>query len=123
MNHVLAPLLVMKRVIDARRDEVFAEWSTPERLARWWEVRCDRRRRMELDRFVVHVCELRAPDRIVFAWGGRQADTLTIITITLVEDGARTRWSLEQSLPRACWASALDRLGAVLALDHHGQAS
>jgi uncharacterized protein YndB with AHSA1/START domain len=91
------PLLVMSRVIDAPRDVVFAEWSAPDRLARWWEMNPDGRRRTDLERFVVGICDLHAPERIVFTWGDRSADTTTLITITLLEDGARTRWELGAS--------------------------
>ncbi|GEM_PF-3974955 len=115
MRGAIQPLLVMRRVIDAPRDDVFAEWSEPERLARWWELRRDGRRRADHDRFVVGLCDVRAPERIVFTWGGTSADTTTLITITLVEDGAKTRWTLEQSIARSCWAGALERLREVLA--------
>ena len=115
MRGAIQPLLVMRRVIDAPRDDVFAEWSEPERLARWWELRRDGRRRTDHDRFVVGLCDVRAPERIVFTWGGTSADTTTLITITLVEDGAKTRWTLEQSIARSCWAGALERLREVLA--------
>lgn len=115
MRGAIQPLLVMKRVIDAPRADVFAEWSEPERLARWWELRRDGRRRSDHDRFVVGICDVRAPERIVFTWGGASADTTTLITITLVEDGAKTRWTLEQSIARSCWAGALERLREVLA--------
>lgn len=115
MRGAIQPLLVMKRVIDAPRADVFAEWSEPERLARWWELRRDGRRRPDHDRFVVGICDVRAPERIVFTWGGTSADTTTLITITLVEDGAKTRWTLEQSIARSCWAGALERLREVLA--------
>ncbi len=115
MRGAIQPLLVMKRVIDAPRADVFAEWTEPERLARWWELRRDGRRRSDHDRFVVGICDVRAPERIVFTWGGASADTTTLITITLVEDGAKTRWTLEQSIARSCWAGALERLREVLA--------
>jgi uncharacterized protein YndB with AHSA1/START domain len=120
MRNFVQPLLVMNRVIDAPRADVFAEWSSPERLARWWEVRRDGRRRTDHDRFVVGICDLRAPERIVFTWGGVRAETTTLITITFVEDGSRTRWQLEQSLARSCWSAALDRLGDVLDAEHQG---
>ncbi len=114
MRSPVQPLLVMSRVIDAPRAEVFAEWSEPERLARWWDVRRDGRRRADIARFAVAICELRAPERIVFTWGGLRAETTSIITIHLVEDGARTRWTLEQSIARSCWTVALDRLHDLL---------
>jgi uncharacterized protein YndB with AHSA1/START domain len=120
MRSAVQPLLVMQRTIDAPRDEVFAEWSEPARLARWWDVRPDGRRRADNDRFAVAICSLRAPERIVFTWGGARAETTTLITITLVEDGARTRWMLEQSIARSCWAGALDRLRDVLDTENQG---
>lgn len=120
MRCAVAPLLVMSRVIDAPRDEVYAEWATTERLARWWELRRDRRLRPDVERFVVGICELRSPERIVFTWGGRAADTTTLVTITLTAEGARTRFRLEQWIARSPWASALDRLSTVL---HQGVAT
>ncbi len=120
MRSAVQPLLVMSRVIDAPRDAVFAEWCVPDRLARWWEVRPDGRRRADLERFVVGICDLRAPERIVFTWGGRSAETTTLITITLIEDGERTRWTLEQAIARPCWVDALDRLQGVLEHENQG---
>lgn len=120
MRSAVTPVLVMTRVIDAPRDEVFAEWNAPERLARWWEIKRDGRRRSDRERFVVGICEQRAPDRIVFTWGGVRAETTTLITITLHEDGARTRWTLEQSIARPCWSGALDRLRQVLDAENQG---
>jgi uncharacterized protein YndB with AHSA1/START domain len=114
MRNAVQPLLVMSRMIDAPRAEVFAEWCEPARLARWWEVRRDARRRADVDRFAVTVCDARAPERIVFTWGSANAETTTLITITFVEDGARTRWKLEQSIPRSHFAGAFDRLSALL---------
>lgn len=114
MRGAVRPLLVMTRVIDSPRDEVFAEWSQPERLARWWIARADGRRRPDLARYTVRICDARPPDRIVFLWGGVRAETTTLITITLVEDGASTRWTLEQAIARPCWTSALDRMNEVV---------
>ncbi|MGE0395946.1 MAG: hypothetical protein AB7T06_04390 [Kofleriaceae bacterium] len=34
--------------------------------------------------------------------------------VFVVEDGARTRWTLEQSIARSCWTVALDRLHDLL---------
>ncbi|MFN0248024.1 MAG: SRPBCC family protein [Kofleriaceae bacterium] len=118
MRNAVQPLLVMSRVFDAPRADVFAEWCDAARLARWWEVRRDGRRRVDLDRFTVAICDVRKPERIVFTWGGPRAETTTLITITLVEDGVRTRWKLEQSITRTCFAGALDRLCAVLHSEH-----
>ncbi len=123
MRSAVQPLLVMSRVIDAPRADVFAEWSQPARLARWWEVRRDGRRRADIERFAVSICELRAPERIVFTWSGRSPETTTLVTITPVEDGARTRWALEQSIARPCWAPALDRLRDVIEAECEGVAT
>jgi len=90
------PLLVMTRVFDAPCADVFAEWSQPQRLSRWWETRPDGRRTPDIDRFTVSIVELSAPERIVFAWGGHRAETTTLITITLTHSDAGTRWTLEQ---------------------------
>jgi uncharacterized protein YndB with AHSA1/START domain len=92
------PLLVMTRVFDAPRADVFAEWSAPDRLARWWQVRPDGRRRPDIDRFEVTILALCPLERIVFAWGGHRAETTTLISITLTDEGAGTRWTLEQSV-------------------------
>ena len=55
-----------------------------------------------------------APDRIVFTWGGPLLETTTLITITLAEDGDRTRLTLEQSIAQPGWACAFDRLRDLL---------
>lgn len=121
MRTAVQPLLVMTRTIDASRAEVFAEWSQPERLARWWEIRRDGRRRADHERFAVAICDLRAPERIVFTWGGQRAETTTLITITLAEDGCRTTLRLEQSIARPCWSGALDRLRDLVEAEHHAR--
>jgi uncharacterized protein YndB with AHSA1/START domain len=120
MRNPVQPLLVMSRVIDAPRDEVFAEWSDPARLARWWEMRRDGRRRTDLERFSVAICDVRAPERIVFTWGGQRAETTTLITITLDADGTRTHLRLEQATARSCLVGALDRLEEVLETENQG---
>ena len=88
------PLLVMTRVIAARRHAVFAEWSQPSRLARWWDP--DHRPARIDTRIQLAIRELVPPDRIVFTWGREHADTTTLVTITLSDDGINTRLVLHQ---------------------------
>jgi len=88
-------LLVMTRVIAQARDSVFAEWSKPERLACWWAAD-DRPARHDTSRIQLSIRELVPPERIVFTWGGEHADTTTLVTITLSDDGCHTRLVLHQ---------------------------
>ncbi len=88
------PLLVMTRVIAAGRSAVFAEWSQPSRLARWWDPE---HRPARIDAHIqLSIRELVPPERIVFTWGGEHADTTTLVTITLSDDGLHTRLVLHQ---------------------------
>jgi uncharacterized protein YndB with AHSA1/START domain len=45
----------------------------------------------------VTIRETTRPERIVFSWGGEQAETETRITVAFADDGARTRVTLQQS--------------------------
>jgi len=88
-------LLVMTRVIAQARETVFAEWSKPERLARWWTTD-PRSTHADASRIQLSIRELVPSERIVFTWGGEHADTTTLVTITLSDDGGYTRLVLHQ---------------------------
>lgn len=119
------PLLVMMRVIDAPRAAVFEAWTRPERLARWWDLSGAPARPLAAGhrRRCIEIHDVEPPQRIVFSWGGERAETRTLITVVFVDDGARTRLILEQSVARAPeggavhrgWSASLDRLRGYLA--------
>lgn len=118
------PLLVMMRVIDAPRAAVFDAWTRPERLARWWDLSGAPDRPLPADTRgrCVEIHDVEPPERIVFSWGGARAETRTLITVMFVDDGARTRLILEQSVAREPergayhrgWSARLDRLCGYL---------
>lgn len=84
----------MTRVFAVTRDLVFAEWSQPARLARWWDV--DHRPERTDPRIRLSIRELVPSERIVFTWGGERPETTTLVTITLSDDGTHTRLVLHQ---------------------------
>lgn len=88
------PLLVMTRLFAATRDAVFSEWSRPTRLARWWDP--DHRAEHIDARIQLSIRELVPAERIVFTWGGEHAETTTLVTITLSDEGTHTRLVLHQ---------------------------
>ncbi len=106
--------LVIERVFDAPREQVWKAWTEPERIARWWgkrgwstppsSVTLDLRpggafrlnsiseadgREMPLDAVFVEVVE---PERLVFARG----DQLATVTFADLGDGRTEMW-FEQS--------------------------
>ena len=136
--------VVISRLLDAPPSLVFAAWSTPEGLARWWGPKD----------FTLPTCEMdfrsggayrmvmRGPDgaevqvhgryreivpdqRIVFDAvvdaGGRPIDVTT--TVTFAEDDGKTLLTVRQTIPAdeeaarsqlEGWNSTLEKLGAAL---------
>jgi uncharacterized protein YndB with AHSA1/START domain len=139
--------LVVTRVLDAPRELVFRMWTSPEHLARWWGpqgfelVACttDVRpggawyRRMQgpdgllvIKRGVYR--EITPPHRLVFTYADEQPDGSlgpeTLVTVTLEEEGPRTRLTLRQTGfatvaardgHEGGWASCLERFAEYLA--------
>jgi uncharacterized protein YndB with AHSA1/START domain len=105
-------LLEMSRVVEAPCDKVFDRWLCPEQLARWWdtggetrpvqvEVQPDGAYRVRGARGAgrwthVAIHDAARPGRIVFTWGGDQAGTETMITVTFTDQGPRTQLTLQQ---------------------------
>ena len=115
-----APELIITRVFDAPRSLVFAAWTQPEHLARWWGPKgfvnvaweMDVRpggawfRRMQAPDGTLYTKrgvyrEIVAPERLVFTYVNEAADgTLdreTLVTVTFEEQGARTRLTLHHT--------------------------
>ena len=122
MRPLLEPLSSMTRVVDARPEIVFAEWNEPARLARWWDPNSRARKTSSA---AVSIREVAPLERIIFTWGGADAKTTTLVTITFAatHGGTRTRLVFEQSIAKApClrhvvaarWGESLDRLRHVL---------
>ena len=112
--------LVVTRVIDTPRRLVFKAWTQPEHVARWWgpkgfttvhcemdirvggRYRCAMRSPNGTDYWKVGVYrEIIEPERIVFtfAWedaNGKPGHEL-LTTVTLAEEGTKTRLTLRQS--------------------------
>jgi uncharacterized protein YndB with AHSA1/START domain len=133
--------LVISRVIDAPRRLVFRAWTQPEHIARWWgpqgftTIHCDMDVRiggtyrfgMRSPHGTEHwkrgvYREIVEPERIVFtfAWedasGQPRHELLT--TVTLAEEGEKTRLTLHQAMFEtterrddhvAGWTSCLQR--------------
>ena len=115
-----APELSITRLFDAPRSLVFAAWTQPEHLARWWgpqgfvnlawemDVRPGGAwfRRMQGPDGALYTKrgvyrEVVAPERLVFTYVNQAADgTLereTLVTVTFEEEGARTRLTLHHT--------------------------
>lgn len=137
-------LAIATRRYPAPRAQVFAAWTRPAQLARWWStpvlaavtgapvaVGDALRVRVGGGWVVVAVREVASPSRVVFAWGGDAAGTMTEVTATFTDDGAGTRVSvLQATMPAtrpatdaaampaslaASWTHSLDRLAVLLA--------
>jgi uncharacterized protein YndB with AHSA1/START domain len=113
--------LVISRLIDAPRRLVFRAWTHPEHIARWWgpkgfttihcemdirvggRYRCAMRSPDGVDHWKVGVYrEIVEPERIVFTFAWEDADGRPghelLTTITLAEEGNKTRLMLRQSV-------------------------
>lgn len=139
-------VLLVSRLLDAPRPLVFRVWTDPLHLARWWgpegftllACEADVRpggtwlRRMRAPSGSLHVKrgvyrEIVPPERLVFTYADEEVDGglghETVVTISLVEEGPRTRLTLRQELFRTVeardshlggWSGALRRLADYL---------
>ena len=139
--------LVLSRVFDAPRVLVYKAWTEPEHLARWWGPRgftlitykADVRvggsyrfgmRSPENTEHWAHGIyrEVVPPERLVMTHAWEYPDGKpkheTIMTLTFVEQGEKTKLTLKQTLfesvnardlHRGGWSSTLDMLGEYLA--------
>jgi uncharacterized protein YndB with AHSA1/START domain len=139
--------LTITRVFDAPRALVFKLWSEPAHLARWWGPHGWNVASVVMDfraGGAWKVClrsadgldfwmggeyrEIRAPERLVFSfkWDAAhgKAKLDTVATITLTEQGGKTRLDLHQAPFAALdarashqggWGDTFDRLAAYLA--------
>lgn len=148
MNVVTRPTteLVMKREVAAPREQVFAAWTDVAKAAYWWAPRgfttlsCEMdvrpggawRRRMRtpdgalVTKYGVYR-EIAAPERLVFTYnteGSGIDDPETLVTVTLVDLGGRTRLTLRHALfetdaqrrdHEGGWTGCLERFEAFVA--------
>lgn len=136
--------LRITRTLEAPRERVFAAWTDPAQLARWWGPKSFTLPSMEADirpggqwRACIRspegqdhwmggtYKEIDPPERLVFSFAWEEPDALdTLITVTLKADGARTRLTFHQTPFRTTesrdshmggWTSCLERLDDFLA--------
>jgi uncharacterized protein YndB with AHSA1/START domain len=140
--------LVITRTLDAPRTLVFEAWTQPERLKQWWGPRgftlpaCDLdlrpggayRFHMRSPEGTDHWSqgvfrEIVPPERLVMAgcWVdalGKPKGPETVVTITLEDDGGRTRLTLHQTgfesvtardEHRSGWSSSFECLAEYIA--------
>jgi uncharacterized protein YndB with AHSA1/START domain len=150
MNIIVKPVaaeFVVTRDFNAPRASVFAAWTDVGRASRWWapkdftSISCDmdlrpggiwRRRLRAPDGRVVTkhgvYREIVPPERLVFTYVTEHADGVldpeTLVTVTFVDLGGRTRLTLRHTAfeseqarddHRGGWASALDRFATFIA--------
>lgn len=148
MNVVARPLteLVMKREVAATRERVFAAWTDVALAANWWAPRgfttlsCEmdvrpggawrRRMRAPDGRLITKhgiYREIAEPERLVFTYnteGGGIDDPETLVTVTFVDLGDRTRLTLRHTLfetdaqaseHEGGWTGSLERLATFVA--------
>jgi uncharacterized protein YndB with AHSA1/START domain len=139
--------LVISRAFDAPRSLVFKAWTEPERLVRWWgpqgftlpackmdlrpggSFRFRMRSPEGTDHWLRGVYrEIVEPERLVFTWAWEDAEGHpgheTMVTVTFVEQGAKTRLVMHQAIFESDtardaheegWTSGLERLAEYLA--------
>lgn len=111
-----SPSLTLRRRIATAPDQVFAAWTDPDKLVRWFgpaetvagsvraetDVRPGGRYRMEFKtvdgehhRVGGIYREVEAPDRLVFTWAWQSTpERGSLVTVTLVPDGEGTLLTL-----------------------------
>jgi uncharacterized protein YndB with AHSA1/START domain len=139
--------LVITRVLDAPRSLVFKCWTQPEHLARWWgpqgfiTLSCEMdvrpggawRRCMRSPEGSLHTKrgiyrEIVAPERLVFTYldvdAAGRAGPETLVTVSLADQGGKTRLTLRQTGFEAVasrdaheggWTSCMQRFADYLA--------
>jgi uncharacterized protein YndB with AHSA1/START domain len=141
-------VLVITRIFDAPRELVFKAWTDPRHLVHWMGPRGFRSTVLHSDlraggAYRIHMRgpegddhwtqgvfrEIVEPERLVMvgSWvdaNGNPTSPETVLTITLEEDGGKTRLTLHQAIfesitardgHRGGWDSSLDRLAEYLA--------
>jgi uncharacterized protein YndB with AHSA1/START domain len=142
--------VTLTRVLDAPRDLVWAAWTDPVRMAQWWGPHHFTNPVCEIDaraggRFLVH---MKAPDGTVYPMTGTFTEVVkperlsfksfaealdgtkyleSDTTVTLEQDGARTRLTVKASARglhpaapqmlggmEAGWTQSLERLQALV---------
>jgi uncharacterized protein YndB with AHSA1/START domain len=129
-------------VFDAPRERVFAAWTEPERLKRWWgpgayrtteaevDLRPGGRYALTLEPGAMHLAgefrEVVPPERLVYTWrwvAGVPDTRESLVTVEFHDLGARTEVVLLHDnfagpgpvdMYDAGWASGLQKLGAHL---------
>jgi uncharacterized protein YndB with AHSA1/START domain len=141
-------VLVITRIFDAPRELVFKAWTDPRHLVHWMGPRGFRSTVLHSDlraggAYRIHMRgpegddhwtqgvfrEIVEPERLVMvgSWAdanGNPVSPETVLTITLEEEGSKTRLTLHQAIfesitardgHRGGWDSSLDRLAEYLA--------
>jgi uncharacterized protein YndB with AHSA1/START domain len=141
-------VLVITRIFDAPRELVFKAWTDPRHLVHWMGPRGFRSTVLHSDlraggAYRIHMRgpegddhwtqgvfrEIVEPERLVMvgSWADANGNPIspeTVLTITLEEDGGKTRLTLHQAIfesitardgHRGGWNSSLDRLAEYLA--------
>ncbi len=112
--------LTLTRTFDAPRELVFAAWTKPEHLVRWWGPRgctipqCDldvkkggkwsttmRHENNEENRVQGEYLEISQPDRLVFTWAWQYEDGPgheTTVSVTFEEQGGKTVMKFHQEM-------------------------
>ncbi len=127
--------IVLTRVFDAPRELVFAAWTDPNHVARWWGPRgfTTTTREMEVRpggvwRFVMHgpdgtdypnkivFLEVARPDRLVYQHAGENEtdDVKFQTTVTFAEEGGKTRLTMRMVFETAAERDHVaEKYGAV----------
>lgn len=138
--------LTITRMLDAPRALVFKVWTQPEHVVRWWGPKGFTLPSYKADfrpggayrylmrspegtdhRLVGMFREIVAPERLVFtfAWEDEEGKLgpETLVTVTLEEQGAKTKLTLHQAVFESVtardshnqgWSETLDRLAAYV---------
>jgi uncharacterized protein YndB with AHSA1/START domain len=138
--------LVITRVIDAPRPLVFRAWTDPDQIARWWGPKGFVTVDHDMDvrpggtyRFTMRspegtdhrkrgvYREIVEPERIVFTFAWVEPDGQpgheTLITVTLKEEGTKTKLTLHQGVfdtvgwrddHQVGWSSCLERFAEYM---------
>lgn len=124
--------IVTERVFDAPRELVWAAFTDPKHVDKWWGPNGFRNQTFAMDfrvggtwRFVMHgpdgtdwqnwirYREIQKPERLVYDHGGEGDDPLFHVTVTFTEQAGSTKVSMRAVFPSAEACAEVKKRGAV----------
>jgi len=124
--------IIQERVFDAPRELVWAAWTDPKHIDRWWGPNGFRNQTSAMEvrpggtwRFLMHgpdgkdwvnwirYEEVVEPERLVYSHGGEGDEPEFHVTVTFTAQGGRTQVTMRSVFPSAAVVAEAKKFGAV----------